>query len=270
MLMESWRKNNECWDVFFEEVRPWAETNTTLNWMAWITITNLPIIGWNCRCLTKILERTGQMIGFDKTTLKHFELSQLRILIGTQLDKVIKMIVLQLNNQTYQVKIEEMEHLHYPIVGSISYTVDDFQTSLEQGDGDDEEDSVDVADDADIYKDKTYVSPSVTRTLEGGNNGLEKLDLAKDGDKLSPFDDNSLVIFNALHLDVVQDQHAALSSKRFPEITAYTLSNSDSSYIKCSTIPNALTLYMGRGTPILREDVRSLAAALGLDSFLLA
>ena len=109
------------------------------------------------------------MIGFDKTTLKHFELSQLRIFIGTQLDNMIKMIVLQLNNQTYQVKIEEMEHLHYPIAGSISYTVDDFQTSLEQGDGDDEEDSVDVADDADTYKDRTDVSPSVTRTLGGGS-----------------------------------------------------------------------------------------------------
>ena len=67
------------------------------------------------------------MIGYDKTTLKHFELSQLRILIGTQLDKVNKVIVLQLNNQTYQVKIEEMDQLHYPIAGSISYTMDDFR-----------------------------------------------------------------------------------------------------------------------------------------------
>ena len=167
--MESWRKNNECWDVFFEEVRPWAETDTTLNRMTWITIKNLPIIGWNCRCLTKILERTGQMIGYDKTTLKHFELSQLRILIGTQLDKVNKVIVLQLNNQTYQVKIEEMDHLHYPIAGSISYTMDDFQTSLEQGDGDDEEDLVDMADDVDTDEDRAGVSPSVTRTLGGGS-----------------------------------------------------------------------------------------------------
>jgi hypothetical protein len=169
MLMESLRKNNECWDVFFEEVRPWVKTDTTLNRMACITITNLPIIGWNCRCLTKILERTVQMIGYDKTTLKHFELSQLQILIGTQLDKVNKVIVLQLNNQTYQVKIEEMDHLHYPIAGSISYTMDDFQTSLEQGDGDDEEDLVDMADDVDTDEDIAGVSPSVTMTLGGGS-----------------------------------------------------------------------------------------------------
>jgi hypothetical protein len=31
--------------------------------------------------------------------------------------------------------------------------MDDFLTSLEQGDGDDDEDSVDVADDVDIYGD---------------------------------------------------------------------------------------------------------------------
>jgi hypothetical protein len=77
--MESWRKNNECWDVFFEEVRLWAETDMTLNQMAWITITNLPIIRWNCICLPKILKRTGQMISNDKTTLNHFELSQSRV-----------------------------------------------------------------------------------------------------------------------------------------------------------------------------------------------
>jgi hypothetical protein len=81
-------------------------------------------------------------------------------------------------------------------------------------------------------------------TPRDDNNGLEKSDLAKDGDKLSPFDESSLVIFNALHIDVVQDQHAALSSERFPEITAYILSNSDNNYIKCSTIPNSLTLHM--------------------------
>ena len=37
----------------------------------------------------------------------------------------------------------------------------------------------------------------------------------------------------------------------------------------CS-IPNALTLYTGRGTPNLREDVRNHAAALGLNSLVLA
>jgi hypothetical protein len=73
---------------------------------------------------------------------------------------------------------------------------------------------------------------------------LEKSDLAKDGDNLSPLDESSLVIFNTLHLDVVPDQHVALPSERFPEITAYILSNSDSSYIKCNTIPNSLTLHM--------------------------
>jgi hypothetical protein len=68
----------------------------------------------------------------------------------------------------------------------------------------------------------------------------------------------------------VQDQHAASSSKRFPEITAYNLPISNNSYIKCSPIPNALTLYMEQGTPLLKEDVRSPAAALGLDFFVRA
>jgi hypothetical protein len=183
---------------------------------------------------------------------------------------VNKVIVLQLNNQTYQVKIEEMDQLHYPIAGSISYTMDDFQTYLEQGDEDDEEDSVDVADGVDTDEDRAGVSPSVTRTLGGGSSGLEKSDLVKDGDKLSTSDDSSLIIFNALHLDVVQDRHVASSLERFPEIMAYNLSFYDSSYIKYSPIPNALTIYTGRGTLILREDVRSPAAALGLDSFVLA
>jgi hypothetical protein len=111
------------------------------------------------------------MIGYDKTALKHFELSQLRILIGTQLDKVNKVIVLQLKNQTYQVKIKEMDQLHYPIAGSISYTMDDFQTSLEQGVEDDEEDSVDVGDGVDTDEDRADVAPSVTRTLRGGSSG---------------------------------------------------------------------------------------------------
>jgi len=71
--------------------------------------------------------------------------------------------VLQLNNQTYQVKIEEMNPLHYPIAGSISYTMDDFQTSLEQGDGDDEEDSVDVVDGVDTDEDRAGVFQSVAR-----------------------------------------------------------------------------------------------------------
>jgi hypothetical protein len=210
------------------------------------------------------------MIGYDKTTLKHFELSQLRILIGTQLDKVNKVIVLQLNDQTYQVKIEEMDQLHYPIAGSISYTMDDFQTSLEQGDEDDEEDSVDVGDGVDTDEDRADVAPSVTRTLGGGSSGWENSDLAQDGDKLSTSDDSSLIIFNALHLDVVQDQHVASSLERFPEIMAYNLSFSDSSYIKSSPISNALTVYTGQGTPILREDARNPAAALDLDSLVLA
>jgi hypothetical protein len=47
--------------------------------------------------------------------------------------------------------------------------MDDFQTSLEQGDGDDEEDLVDVADDVDTDEDRAGVSPSVTRTLGGGS-----------------------------------------------------------------------------------------------------
>jgi hypothetical protein len=72
---------------------------------------------------------------------------------------VNKVIVLQLNNQTYQVTIEEMDQLHYPIAGSISYTMDDFQTSLEQVDEDDEEDSVDVAEGVDIDEDRVGVSP---------------------------------------------------------------------------------------------------------------
>jgi hypothetical protein len=78
---------------------------------------------------------------------------------------VNKVIVLQLNNQTYQLKIEEMDPLHYPIAGSISYTMDDFQTSLEQGDGDDEEDS---DDDIDTYEDRVGVFQSVARNLGDG------------------------------------------------------------------------------------------------------
>ena len=127
-----------------------------------------------------------------------------------------------------------------------------------------------MAEGVDTDEDRAGVSASVTRTLGGDNSGLEKSDLAQDGDKLSTSDDSSLIIFNALHLDVVQDQHAASSLERFPEIMAYNLSFSDSSYIKSSPIPNALTLYTGWGTPILREDVRNPAAALGLDSLVLA
>jgi hypothetical protein len=51
---------------------------------------------------------------------------------------------------------------------------------------------------------------------------------------------------------------------------AYNLSFSDSSYIKSSPISNALTVYTGQGTPILREDARNPAAALDLDSLVLA
>ena len=56
-----------------------------------------------------------------------------------------------------------------------------------------------------IYKNENNVRASVTRTPGGGSNGLEKSDLIQDGDKLSTSDDSSLIIFNALHLDVVQD-----------------------------------------------------------------
>jgi hypothetical protein len=61
-----------------------------------------------------------------------------------------------------------MDPLHYPIAGSISYTMDDFQTSLEQGDGDDEGDSVDLADDIDTDEDRAGVFQSVASILGDG------------------------------------------------------------------------------------------------------
>jgi hypothetical protein len=64
------------------------------------------------------------------------------------------------NNQTYHVKIEEMDHLHYPIVGSISYTMDAKQ------------DSIDLADDVDTYMvvgKKTLQMISVTRVQHRGD-----------------------------------------------------------------------------------------------------
>ena len=75
-----------------------------------------------------------------------------------------------------------------------------------------------MANDVDTNEDRACVFQSVTRTLRDGSNGLKKLDLAKDEDKLSPFDDNSLVIFNALHLDVVQDQHALYLQRDFQKL----------------------------------------------------
>ena len=46
--------------------------------------------------------------------------------------------------------------------------MDDFLTSLEQGDGDDEEDSVDVVDGVDTDEDRAGVFQSVARTLGDG------------------------------------------------------------------------------------------------------
>ncbi|KAJ6976609.1 hypothetical protein NC653_028689 [Populus alba x Populus x berolinensis] len=48
-----------------------------------MSVTNLPISGWNVDCLSKILHGIGRVIGHDKISLKFTSLYALRILIGT-------------------------------------------------------------------------------------------------------------------------------------------------------------------------------------------
>ncbi|KAJ6886263.1 hypothetical protein NC651_026827 [Populus alba x Populus x berolinensis] len=65
------------------------ETSTRKKGNDTITITdvtctqNLPVVGWNVGCLSKILQGLGRIIGYDKMSLRFSSLYALRLLIGT-------------------------------------------------------------------------------------------------------------------------------------------------------------------------------------------
>jgi hypothetical protein len=67
-----------------------------------MSVTNLPISGWNVDCLPKILHGIGRVIGHDKISLKFTSLYALRILFGTMSWEVLHTTVtLRLNGEDY-------------------------------------------------------------------------------------------------------------------------------------------------------------------------
>jgi hypothetical protein len=48
-----------------------------------VPLKNLPVVGWNVGCLSKILQGLGRIIGYDKMSLRFSSLYALRLLIGT-------------------------------------------------------------------------------------------------------------------------------------------------------------------------------------------
>jgi hypothetical protein len=68
---------------FFDKVRPWIKSDCAVDRLAWVPLKNLPVVGWNVGCLSKILQGLGRIIGYDKMSLRFSSLYALRLLIGT-------------------------------------------------------------------------------------------------------------------------------------------------------------------------------------------
>lgn len=122
---------SEWWQDRFGELRPWKKSDSAVDRLAWISISKLPILGWNPGCLARLLENDGKIVGYDKIILKH--LSSLRLL----------------NGEVHQVHVAEIESLNYPVSGAIPYTVQEFMAMPMLSQGEDEDDVDKDSDDMD-------------------------------------------------------------------------------------------------------------------------
>lgn len=112
-------------------------SNCAADRLAWISITNLPISGWNMACLTKWLQDMGRLIGYDKISPRFSSLYAIGLLIGTQnSDSLHSEVMLRLNGDDYRITISETDSLPslpYSDSDSIPYSIDTFFGNTETG-----------------------------------------------------------------------------------------------------------------------------------------
>jgi hypothetical protein len=88
--MEAFELYIPLWHGYFDELRPWIDTDGPIDWFAWIEATDLPITVWNVTSNNKIISAYGRAIGFDKINLGYSNLGHIDLLIGTRLHRFIK------------------------------------------------------------------------------------------------------------------------------------------------------------------------------------
>lgn len=119
------QKQEEIWPSFFTKIRRWLPSDCAADRLAWISIANLPISGWNMACLTNLLQDMGRLIGYDKISQTFSSLYAIRLLIGTQnSDTLHSEVTLRLNGDDYRITISETDSLPYPDSDSIPYSID--------------------------------------------------------------------------------------------------------------------------------------------------
>lgn len=82
-MMEALANDMYRWNKFYDEARLWIKSDCVVDRLAQVSLTNLPNIGWNVDCLSKILQGFRRIIGYDKINLKFSSMYTLRLLIGT-------------------------------------------------------------------------------------------------------------------------------------------------------------------------------------------
>jgi hypothetical protein len=137
LLLQKKERKKEIWPSFFTKIRQWLPSDCAADRLAWISITNLPISGWNMACLTKWLQDMGRLIGYDKISLRFSSLYAIGLLIGTQnSDSLHSEVMLRLNGDDYRITISDTDFLPslpYPDSDSIPYSIDTFFGNTETG-----------------------------------------------------------------------------------------------------------------------------------------
>ena len=78
-MMEALANDMYPWNKFYDEARLWIKSDCVVDRLAKVSLTNLPNIGWNFDCLSKILQGFRRIIGYDKINLKFSSLYTLRL-----------------------------------------------------------------------------------------------------------------------------------------------------------------------------------------------
>ncbi|XVF23512.1 hypothetical protein REPUB_Repub13aG0045000 [Reevesia pubescens] len=95
---------------WFVEIKPWIMYAYTKHRTMWVTIFGLPLHVWNHSTLHNIASIWGEVISYDSKTFNYQDFNRATMLIMTnQLKKIEEVIALKCSDETFLVKVSEVE-----------------------------------------------------------------------------------------------------------------------------------------------------------------